>query len=526
MKRSIVYFVLACLFFDSQLGISQNLIQEEFYNILQGESVVSKVPKDIDSTILRKTPSHYAEFNYNSFGDSIVFTYVPEVGFYGYDEFQVVYFEYNEGRTELIKKTKKVQIKVSRFRLNVDAFTVYSDQNHVLLDVLANDEVDSDVRLKFLPIQPNSQLVLSNDSLSLEYNGSLKPIVESLLYSACDANGHCETGSLKLIVLDTTNQNTTISQKFLLKNATLTFDYPYDDLAILNPTSHGLTSLDGYQLTYTPNQDFVGWDTLTLVSNLGKIHNIHFKILDANPPNVLVKDDYFFTLTNKRVICEVLKNDFTSDLAVTVIDQPEHGNLVSLTNGNFYYLPQNGYQGVDAFIYSACETQTNVCETGVAYISIGNFAPDYSSRLSTGKNHPLSISYPFPVDGYNVSILNVPQHGLAYPPSSDKSVLYVPSNEFVGSDSLRLQYCLVSAPYTCYTVNVIINVLDVYTACTSKCVWPGDNNNDGIVNMRDLLFLGPNIGNAGTARSNTINDVWVGQACEDWRKVINKVDLK
>ena len=46
-------------------------------------------------------------------------------------------------------------------------------------------------------------------------------------------------------------------------------------------------------------------------------------------------------------------------------------------------------------------------------------------------------------------------------------------------------------------------------------VWPGDANNDGVVDENDVLLLGPNVGATGPARGLGY-DVWAGQPAEPW----------
>ncbi|MFH0866227.1 MAG: T9SS type A sorting domain-containing protein [Bacteroidota bacterium] len=46
-------------------------------------------------------------------------------------------------------------------------------------------------------------------------------------------------------------------------------------------------------------------------------------------------------------------------------------------------------------------------------------------------------------------------------------------------------------------------------------VWPGDANNDTIVDNNDLLSVGLNYGTSGIAR-DSISNLWIGQSCPEW----------
>lgn len=54
-----------------------------------------------------------------------------------------------------------------------------------------------------------------------------------------------------------------------------------------------------------------------------------------------------------------------------------------------------------------------------------------------------------------------------------------------------------------------------YELPSSECVWPGDADNNGVVNHFDLLYLGLGNGASGTARLDSAT-VWSGSDCADW----------
>jgi hypothetical protein len=89
-------------------------------------------------------------------------------------------------------------------------------------------------------------------------------------------------------------------------------------------------------------------------------------------------------------------------------------------------------------------------------------------------------------------------------------ITYTPAYNFTGYDSFWMQQCTDTAA-TCDTTLVIMHV---YSACY-LCVWPGDANEDGLVNNADLLAIGVGYGTNGPVRPNaTIN--WVGQPAPYW----------
>jgi hypothetical protein len=58
------------------------------------------------------------------------------------------------------------------------------------------------------------------------------------------------------------------------------------------------------------------------------------------------------------------------------------------------------------------------------------------------------------------------------------------------------------------------------------CVWPGDTNLDGIVDISDLLPIGFHMGSAGTPRTSADPGSWAPQYAEDWNEEDNGVNRK
>lgn len=62
-------------------------------------------------------------------------------------------------------------------------------------------------------------------------------------------------------------------------------------------------------------------------------------------------------------------------------------------------------------------------------------------------------------------------------------------------------------------------------ACDTADVWPGDFDNNGIVDKDDLLYYGLAVGNTGPARNNASTN-WLGQPGTNWQSSINGVNGK
>ncbi|HQW12749.1 MAG TPA: Ig-like domain-containing protein [Saprospiraceae bacterium] len=497
----------------------------DFYNIFPTDSVTSYVPDYNNQLFIYKNPSN-GTLKKESVNGQFKITYLPYATFLGLDTFQVVYFVPG-ANNNLSKKSKQVIIRVSPFILHDDVFAVYNDDT-LQLNVLANDELAGNpVKITFLASPTSTDLSLNTDSSAIQYKGSGQPRIEFLSYRACNNAGDCETGNFKLLVKSHNNNKNLFFFKFMRRDHKLIFSHPYDSMFVSLNSHHGTTSLDGYEITYTPDSAYVGLDTFKLSFTNGNAeHEFVINVTDEPAPNVLVEDDYFYTLTNHAVKTDLLRNDFTRDLVVSIFDEPVHGTLSRNSNGIYTYTPETNYTGVDVFTYQACEPNSNVCEQGQVYISIGNFEPDYKVYLSTAKNTYINIDYPFPASGYKLKITNYPDHGYVSVKDRQTSMQYVPAQNYVGQDSMNIEYCLISDPSVCYSVKIYIEIYDLVGTCSKNCLWPGDHNNDGRVDMRDLTFMAPFVGSGGTLRDASLNPIWIGQNSDDWAIKSNNVNLK
>ena len=487
MKQILLTAFLAFIFSISWQKSTAQDQYIEFYHIFPTDTVITYVPYYANQLFVVKYPEN-GIFDPDTVGDKYRLQYIPNPGFIGLDTFQVVY-SVPGANNSLSKKSKQVIIQVSSFILNPDEFVVFSDDT-LALDPFANDELaDQAVKLRFLASPTHSNLSLSADSLKMLYQGNGAPRIENLTYTACDAAGNCETSIFKLIVRSREASSDQNFHYFVNKNTDLTIDHPYDSMMVYSDPAHGLVQMDPFKITYSPDSGFYGLDTVIIgFTNSAAVHRFIINILNQEKNNLLVADDYFYVLTNHSGKLDVLKNDFTRELTVSIFDQPAHGSLVRQSNGVYTYTPEAGFSGLDVFIYQACEPNSNICEYGVAYITIDAFAPDYVSRLSTAKNTTIFIDYPFPVSGYKLRITNYPDHG-RYTPNlnNPNSFFYAPAQDYIGLDSFDIKYCLNSDPNECYFIKIYVDVYDINGACSTDCLWPGDLNVDGRVDTNWLV---------------------------------------
>ncbi|MEL6864079.1 MAG: T9SS type A sorting domain-containing protein, partial [Bacteroidota bacterium] len=105
-------------------------------------------------------------------------------------------------------------------------------------------------------------------------------------------------------------------------------------------------------------------------------------------------------------------------------------------------------------------------------------------------------------------------------------VVYTPPADYTGIDKFEFQYCVDN---NCQLVKIDMEVeampnSSVDTFCVAECVWSGDANNDGTVDIQDLLPIGYCVGEVGRDRPNGSTE-WFGQYSSNWNGRISQTQV-
>lgn len=155
-------------------------------------------------------------------------------------------------------------------------------------------------------------------------------------------------------------------------------------------------------------------------------------------------------------------------------------------------LPQlTGINGTTNFI-------TNICANQTLSFTVNSSDADVAQQLSVSYDSLISSASVIVTGGLN------PTATFNWSPTNAD----VSSNPYL----ITLTVMDVNCPYLgiqSYTYQVYVNT------CPSDTVWPGDANDDLIVNPYDVLSIGLAYGETGAARVAASTN-WVGQYCTDW----------
>jgi len=416
-----------------------------------------------------------------------------------------------------------------------DYIGVLQDSYDNDIDVLANDEsTTSGLHISSIALVNNGFAeIIGNDIIRFTPEPGFAGMAY-INYVACDDLGTCESGQVTVCVIEPGHEPVNDTVRYATtKNTEVTILLPGSDFTLSSPASHG--SVDSVAMDvvlYTPDLDYSGQDTFQLSNPDSITRTVIVKVIYTPDVNGFAIDDYVYTTRNTGITFNVYQNDL-SDFDIEDFSNPS-GTLTHLGNGEFHYVPALDFEGLVKFDYTLCDFFNITCETAQVYIYVDDQEPmnDDVYRLVTPKNTPVILNYNVPVVSFDFEISQEPvDGGLLYYPGEQyvyidchevygyNQVVYDPDLDFVGSDEFELQYC-VDNQDTCTAVRIEIIVLDIVPdtscPCVQNCVWPGDSNNDGMVNVKDLLPVGWHMGANGPSRPEAGASEWYGQHCQNW----------
>lgn len=476
--------------------------------------------------------------------------YKPNAGYIGLDTFTYFVRTCVAGNNCFKEVTVAVTVKLSQVEAYPDLYYVPSAATPVKLNVLTND-VSNVGGLEIVSVSTinNGTFKINKGDPNIEFQA--KPGFSGtakLIYTVCDKVGSCDQASVSIFVDRNDRSKPDTIKIFTLKN---------EKAPVLIPAVYGMTVEPQHGFfngeldvpVYTPNPGFKGLDYLTFEDGDAKIV-AKVEVLDQ-VRNKFAIDDRADVLPGKNVEVDVLRNDgYAYGAGCIEYSQPKYGQISydSRNKGIFTYKAPNGFIGVDQFTYKSFPPGcTGVAEEATVYVYVSNFEPAYPKFLmSTAKSTPLVIAYNVPIVNYTFSIVAQAKQGkvLFFPGSVDQIIsgrriigynllLYVPNLGYTGLDAFEVSYCPADSK-DCKnrkSIKVEVDVLNVgnpiLPSCIDDCVWAGDTNEDGIVNLNDLLPLGLHMGEVGVAREDVNLNEWYGQHSSNWNNpYVTGYDLK
>lgn len=506
----------------------------QYVEVLQNTQFHYSIPNGL-ATALRH-PEH-GTLSFNSSPPQIVYT--PDNGFNGVDS--VVVEIYNSWPLSINYVALELHVKPSIVRSVPDYVVGPVNTPIANIDVLSNDSTSlSTLKISRLALLNDGTATLNADSSLINFTPAPGFIgLAGLMYTACDDAGTCDQGMLIIRV----RENTVGNQSFNLtlgENEALPLVLPDLGYEIEEEPHHGtLTQQVDPVFVYTPNDDFHGLDSFTCIGANGASASYHVDVLNKPVPNRFARPDAaYISTTTDSVIIDITDNDFRqwninfNNLSLT--QQPQFGTAtLDNSTGLVTYTPNNGFEGIDVFEYELFFPIPWTKEKAKVYVVVSDQQPlHYTFELSGPMNTPRVLTYGANFPNYSFDIDVEPSYGSLEYFSGDTTIIlqgqevsgrnmlvYTPLEDYTSNgtpDEFELSYCVDGT--NCVSVKVKMSVEDSgqNPVCIgSDCLWPGDANADGHVNMADVMALGLAVGETGPARVDA-SSLWHGQTPANW----------
>lgn len=362
-------------------------------------------------------------------------------------------------------------------------------------------------------------------------------------YLACDDNGTCDLGYVSIYSYDATDTIRIDTIGLVAVNTqSVTAPLPWSGFVFDRMPDNGEVSLDtlDWTVTYKAAPEFAGLDTFSVTDDAGFHRTIIVDVLSVPEENGFVIDDVFYPAPELTTILNVYQNDYYNLLQLHSFTQPDQGFVFLNGLGKFFYVPPSGFTGHTSFTYTVCNGA--ICETADVDLFVGKQAP--RKDISYVFDMPIQdiqrlISLNNSMEFYTMRVVEPPQHGQAFisPFFYDfcspgftflrDELIYRREGAYTGLDTFSISYCVQNIT-ECDTVDIVMNIYDGDNpfCCNTDCVWPGDANADGYVDMSDLLQLGMHVGSNGVTRSSQYAQSWHGQRVSDWKVAMDGLDAK
>ena len=346
---------------------------------------------------------------------------------------------------------------------------------------------------------------------------------DTLIYSICDTGMPvlCDTALVVITVnpvndtpvangdTSTTNEDTPVVIHVPSNDTDPDGNLDETSVSVVTPPTNGTVTVDPVtgEITYTPDPDFNGTDTLIYSicdTGMPVLCDTALVVITVTPVNdgPDANDDTAATNEDTPVVINVPSNDTDVDgnldeTTVTVVTPPSNGTItIDPVTGEITYTPNTGFSGNDTLVYSICDTGMPVaCDTAVVVIMVTpvNDAPVANTdNASTNEGSPVVIDAPSndtDVDGNldetSLTVVTPPSNGTVTIDPLTGEMTYTPNSGFSGNDTLIYSICDTGMPVLCDTALVIITVIPCLSNPSNDCDGDGVTNGDELADGTD-----------------------------------------
>lgn len=497
LHRSVLIVVLLWPFTMAISSLhAQSLPFYKTEKIIAGESWVKNINTIQAPTMLKSPQVGNAFFNKAGSG------YLLHYDNLGIAEYDTIVFTADGEIHAYALKNKFVRARQDYF--------IAEQNSTVLLDVLSNDDTYSDLYLSAIPFEEGIRATIYQGKVRL---ATTTPGLYHFYYTACDGSGHCDEAKVTVFVMDSSRQKDTIvlsevtEQQLILPLPGADFELIHSTLEHVYPDGEGSFNVDLFRKDQGDNE-------ILFQNGAGKTIYYQLHFMDKWGDNKLNTSDKVYLHPEKSVEISLTENDFWVNI-YDILPTSSDLSVIRLGSGRVKIQPRTGFVGKTSFEYVSCAYPR--CDTTRVDVFVDHFKPAKDQfDIFVDPSVPYHLPYITPLRDYQLSIEKQPAQGSLEITDQGHSFLYTPGSSFSGEDRAKIKYTYQNNQGNYESVHYIRFLRSPYPfqgKCTD-CVWPGDTDNNGIVDMGDIGPIARYIGEKGPGRSERV--VWKGQWSYPW----------
>ncbi|MEJ2649927.1 MAG: Ig-like domain-containing protein, partial [Sedimentisphaerales bacterium] len=245
---------------------------------------------------------------------------------------------------------------------------------------------------------------------------------------------------------------------------------------IINNPEHGLLSGIAPELTYTPDKDYTGPDSLSFVVSDGRADSnavtVSITVTPVNDPPVAEPQEVSIKVNKSLPVTLTGSDSDSGSITFTIYTDPVNGSISSLpgfeNNGKLIYTPKKDYIGPDSFMFVTNDGESNSSPAKVQIDVTRNNPPVANlESIGTVEDTPVTVMLKGEDpddDTLDYRIITLPLHGTlsGEPPN----LTYTPNENYGGPD--RFTYLANDGIDDSFAATVTITVKSINDAPIAK----------------------------------------------------------
>lgn len=406
----------------------------------------------------------------------------------------------------------------------------------VAIKVLSNDgSANSVLKIDKIPLYNHGSVAVNADSTEILFTPAQDFKGIALVnYTVTDRAGNYDCGLLTVHVSESPLLANQSVKLFTRPGEKIIFTVPKGAIYSSGNPQGDIGDVGSGVFWYLPRREVTSSAILTFQkeeNGLTKSYDVIIDIVGTSVPEFL-KDDYVYMPINSSKVVEVYQNDSLSKPISSVVILNHSSSdctvLPSNSNGRFLIIPNRDFKGTFNFDYKVTYFD-GTSETATVHATVANYEPKADNfEITAYQGVPYEFKYNIPLSQGGTWSFIERNNGITTAGGSyiikNGEIIYRPPTQGE-SDYFEAEYCVTGSG--CKIIKIYVNLQPSSPLiCTDGCVFPGDANRDGIVDMWDLLSVGSFIGQYGPKRAD-INPTWIPTYATNWQQTLeNGVNAK